>query len=104
MMHFYRIEAKMSTKYVRCSGCGRKIYIGEEAIMSSREIFCDVHCFASFYGEYTEQLTDAEALMRTTEIFDELEERRQLAKEIERLQRELLCKQIELGTFTTIKK
>ena len=36
-------------KYVRCSNCGKKIYIGDDVYTSERAIFCDAYCFAEFY-------------------------------------------------------
>ena len=87
------------TKYVRCTNCGKKIYIGDDVCTSERGIFCDAHCFAEYYSQYM-TLTEKEAAFRTTEIIDEADEIRELNQEIARLKRELTVKQLILNGLT----
>ena len=88
----------MSRKFIRCSACGSRIYLGDECWTFNGLCgkYCSAQCFAECIGELIE-IDEQEAENCHLEIYDEFARKTQIKAEMVELHNKLekLNKELE---------
>lgn len=84
-------------KYIKCDGCGKSIFFGEEVYKYSGYcgLFCSTECFANSYAEYSE-LTEELADDCRHEVYDDEKRKKELRRLISEFERTLYNMKTEL--------
>lgn len=83
-------------KYIQCSGCGKRIEIGEDVCTFDGHIFCEPYCLAVSLASF-DILDENLADFCHHVVFDDAQRIKELKEKIPKMKKELKLLELELN-------